>query len=110
MADDPFAGLADIFIDTFGEAEGVVYIPLATGVAVGDGGVIAAIWWESSMDVAPAIGIAADAGMSMLYVRASDVAAPAEGDTARRVSDGKLMTITPPILPDGKGMISCNLT
>jgi hypothetical protein len=98
-----FDGLADLFTDTFGEA--VDYTPAATGVPVR----INAIWWESSLDVPLDPGIAFDAKKTELSLRAADIANPKEGDSAKRISDGKVMKITTPILPDGKGIIRCNL-
>lgn len=97
-----FDGLPDIFAETFGEA--VEYTPLDTGVAK----VIRAIWWQTSLTVGFE-GAGVDASKTELSVRAADVASPREGDIAKRLSDGKIMTLSTPILPDGKGMIVCNL-
>jgi hypothetical protein len=99
---DVFDGMADIFADVFGVA--VDYTPLATGVTAR----INAIWWELSLVVPDAV-VMTDANKTELSVRAADVV-PVEGDTARRVSDGKLMTVSTPISPDGKGIVVCNLT
>jgi hypothetical protein len=103
-----FDGLAEIFTDpsVFGEA--VVYTPLATGVPVGANGTINAIWHEGSLDVAMT-GADSDAAQTTLHVRAADVPEPLEGDVARRVQNGRVMKVSTPILPDGKGMIRCNL-
>jgi hypothetical protein len=104
-----FDGMAQIFADTFGEGEGqVLYTP-----AVGSPKTINAIWWESTPGIAAFGGgddaIAVDARRTELHVKAADIAAPKEGDRATRLSDGKVMEITAPIRPDGKGMIVCNL-
>lgn len=108
MPNPVFDGLPDIFTESFGEP--VIYTPVATSIPSDPP--ISAIWRETSADVVlgGGEGVAADSGRTTLSVRAADVPAPAEGDTARRVSDGKLMIVSTPILPDGKGMISCNLT
>lgn len=98
-----FDGLPDIFTDTFGEP--VSYMPVATGVAR----TISAIWWEASLDAA-LDGVDVDLSETKLHVRAADVPSPKEGDRAQRVSDSKVMLVSTPILPDGKGMIVCNLT
>jgi hypothetical protein len=99
---DVFDGMADIFADVFGCP--VVYTPIAGGSPA----TINAIWWETPLTVT--IGeVAADARQTQLSVRAVDVPDPQEGDTATRVSDGKVMTVTTPIQPDGKGIIVCNL-
>jgi hypothetical protein len=100
MPNAVFDGLADIFVDTLGEP--VVYTPSG-----GSPVTIDAIWTEASF-VASVGEIPIDAGSTTLSVRASDLT-PAEGDTATRVADSKTMTVTTPILPDGKGMIRCNL-
>jgi len=97
-----FDGMADIFADTFGEA--VDYTPLATSITKR----ITAIWWEAPLSIT--IGdVAVEGGKTQLSLRAADISVPAEGDTARRISDGKLMTVTTPIDADGKGIIVCNL-
>lgn len=102
-----FDGMADIFIATFGEGEQqVIYTPLAGGDPV----TVNAIWWESTQGLQPmADGVFEDVARTELHLRASDVPDPQEGDTATRVRDGKVMTITTPIRADGKGMIMCNL-
>jgi hypothetical protein len=97
-----FDGLPDIFADTFGES--VIYTPLASGVPA----TITAIWLETPLDIA-LTGADGDAINTDLHVRATDVAAPAEGDTAQRVSNGKLCRVVPPIRPDGNGMIALAL-
>lgn len=97
-----FDGMPDIFADTFGEA--VEYTPQG-----GASKVIRAIWWETSLSIDGLDGAGADASKTELSVRASDVADPREGDMVKRLSDGKSMVLTTPILPDGKGMIVCNL-
>lgn len=101
-----FDGLADIFTDpsVFGEA--VDYTPASTGITMR----INAIWWESSLNVTIGDNAGVDMRKTELSLRAADVPDPQEGDTAQRIADGKLMTITTPILPDGKGMIVCNLS
>ena len=106
MANPLFASLPGIFVETFGEP--VIYTPIATGIPIGDGGVIAAIWTEGSE--VDGIGLHADTDISVttLSVQAS-VVVPVEGDTVTRVEDSKTMKVTTPILPDGKGMIRCNL-
>jgi hypothetical protein len=96
-----FDRLPSIFVGTLGEP--VNYTPLG-GAPV----TIQAIWTERSMDVVLGGDVATDAGRTTLSVRAEDVT-PAEGDSATRVADSKVMTVSPPILPDGKGMIRCNL-
>jgi len=96
-----FDGLPGIFVDTLGEP--VTYTP--------DGGSplsIQAIWTERTIDVVIGSEAPADTGVTTLKVRAEDVT-PAEGDTVTRDSDGSTMRVTTPILPDGKGMIRCNL-
>lgn len=97
-----FDGLASIFVDTLGEP--VTYMPASTGLPVA----IQAIWTERSLDVVLGENAGGDAISVTLKVRAADVV-PAEGDVATRVSDGKVMQVTTPISPDGKGMIICNL-
>jgi hypothetical protein len=97
--------MADIFTDPSVFGVPVVYTPIATGTPQ----TINAIWWQTSLDVPDAL-VMTDASKTTLSVRAADIAAPAEGDTARRVSDGLVMTVSTPILPDGKGIIVCNLT
>lgn len=100
MPNPVFDGLPDIFTEALGEP--VDYTP--------GGGVtkrIQAIWWESSLDIPDAMA-AADANRTTLSVRACDVT-PAEDDVAVRVCDGKVMVVSTPILPDGKGVIVCNL-
>lgn len=108
MASAVFDGIADVFTDpsVFGEA--VIYTPLATGLAVGATGTINAIWIERSLDVVVG-AVGTDAISSSLSVRVADVAAPCENDVAVRVKDGKRMRVSTPILPDGKGLIVCNL-
>ncbi len=98
-----FDGLADIFVETFGEAEGIDYV--AGGITTR----ITAIWLEFALDAA-FDGVDVDQRQTRLHLRASDVADPKEGDIAVRIADGKSMRVTPPILPDGKGMIACNLS
>jgi hypothetical protein len=101
-----FDGMADIFTDpgVFGEA--VDYKPLATGTPQR----ITAIWWELQQPEIMVGMVESDGNTTQLSVRAADVAAPAEGDIATRISDGKVMTVSTPINPDGKGIIVCNLT
>lgn len=97
-----FDGLPDIFSGVLGES--VVYTP--------KGGVpktIQAIWIEYPIEI-QLENASVDACRTELSVRAEDVPAPAEGDAARRESDGKVMKVSTPIQPDGKGMIVCNLT
>lgn len=101
MPNANFDGLADIFADTLGEP--VTYTPEG-GSAVA----ITAIWTERTIDVVVGSEAQSDAGVTTLKVRAEDVT-PAEGDIAVRDADGKTMVVTTPILPDGKGMIRCNL-
>lgn len=96
-----FDGLADIFSDVFGEA--VIYTPVS-GAPIA----INAIWWESSAGLPGADGVFEDVQRTELHVRAADIS-PQEGATATRVADGRVMLITTPIRPDGKGMIMCNL-
>lgn len=102
MANPLFARLPGVFVATFGEA--VVYTP-AGGSPLPE---IRAIWTEGSE--VGAIGSEAQGtiGTSTLSVRAVDVV-PVEDDLVTRVADGKTMKVTEPILPDGKGMIVCNL-
>lgn len=102
MPNSVFDGLADIFVDTLGEP--VIYTPIATGVPA----TIDAIWTETTIDVVMGSGAPTDAGVTTLSMRAED-GTPVEGDTVTRVADSKTMVITTPILPDGKGMIRCNL-
>lgn len=97
-----FDGLADIFADTFGEP--VVYTPKATGIPK----TIHAIWIEHPIEV-DFENSGADSRRIELSVRSEDVADPAEDDTAKRESDGKIMKVSTPIQPDGKGMIVCAL-
>lgn len=108
MAKSIFDGLPDIFVDSFGEP--VSYTPIATGVPIGTGDppVIQAIWTESSLDSGLGTDAPTDAGRTTLSVRAADVT-PVENDTAVRVADGKTMKVATPILPDGNGMIRCDL-
>lgn len=101
MPNAVFDGLPDIFTDTLGEP--VTYTPVG-----GSARTIQAIWTERTIDVVVGTEAQSDAGVTTLSVRAED-GTPAEGDTATRVADGKTMTVTTPILPDGKGMIRCNL-
>lgn len=96
-----FDGMPDAFIQAFGEP--VTYTP-----ASGAPKLIESIWTETSDDVVIGDHAASDTARTTLSVRAEDVT-PAEGDTATRVADGKTMTVTTPIQPDGKGMIRCNL-
>lgn len=106
-----FDGLAEIFTDpsVFGEA--VVYVPLATGLpvsGVGAGeGQVNAIWSEEPLQT-DMLNAADDARRSQLTVNAADID-PQEGDIATRVADGKVMKVSTPIRPDGKGLIVCNL-
>lgn len=97
-----FDGLPDIFTDAFGEA--VDYTPAATGLTTR----INAIWTEGTLDMSPGIGIASDEAKTTLSLKASDFI-PVEGDRAVCVKTGRSMEVTTPILPDGKGMIVCNL-
>ncbi|KRR16869.1 head-tail joining protein [Bradyrhizobium retamae] len=106
MANPLFARLPGIFVQTFGEP--VIYTPVATGVPVGEDGKIRAIWTDGSDVVAVGSEAQATIGTSTLSVKAADVT-PVEGDVATREDDGKTMKVTEPILPDGKGMIRCNL-
>lgn len=103
---DLFADMPGIFEDTFGEP--VVYTPAATGVPLGADGVIQAIWIETPGLVVQGEADS-DAIIAELHVQAAIVAAPAEGDTARRVADGKTAKVVPPFRPDGNGMIVCGL-
>lgn len=98
-----FDGLPDIFSGVLGES--VVYTPHAGGAPK----TIQAIWIEYPLEI-QLENANVDGSRIELSVRAEDVAAPKEGDTARRESDGKVMTVSTPIQPDGKGMIVCNLT
>jgi hypothetical protein len=99
---DVFDGVAEIFIDVFGEA--VVYTPAATGIPK----TIRAAWLETALSAN--IGdVAADVRKTELSVLAAVVADPKEGDQARREKDGKTMKVTTPIQPDGQGIIVCNL-
>lgn len=100
---DVFDGLPDIFTGVFGEP--VVYTPAETEVSQ----TITAIWYEEPIDAVLGEEASADDVAVTLHLRAADVASPQEGDTAQRVSDGKIMRIVPPIRPDGKGMIVCAL-
>jgi hypothetical protein len=101
-----FDGLDNVFVAAFGEP--VVYTPQSTGVPLGPDGTISAIW----IDV-PGFAVHGEADTDTteitLHLRAADVAAPAEGDTARRVKDGRTCKVVPPIRPDGKGMIAVSL-
>ncbi|MDQ2084704.1 hypothetical protein RA307_31370 [Xanthobacteraceae bacterium Astr-EGSB] len=99
---DLFDGLADIFTETLGEP--VVYTPASTGVD----GTITAIWIETPIS-AEFSEADSDDMSEILHVRASDVPAPAEGDTARRVKTGVIRQVVPPIRGDGKGMIALTL-
>jgi len=96
-----FDGLADIFADTFGEAVDYTHDGVTTRIS--------AVWQEVAFD-ALVDGMNVDVAQTRLHLRAADVSSPKEGDIALRVSDGKTMTVSTPILPDGKGMIVCNLT
>jgi hypothetical protein len=98
-----YDGLSDIFVETFGTS--VIYTPVTTGVPSLP---FKAIWTETSFDAAIE-GVDVDAAIVRLHVRDSDVPDPQEGDTARRVKDGKVMKVATPIQPDGKGMIVCAL-
>lgn len=102
MASDIFDDLPDAFIEAFGEP--VIYTP-AGGTPVP----LQAIWNDGSLTSPLGFDPAADTGKTRLSVRAADLT-PAEGDTAQRLADGKVMNVAPPILPDGKGMVSCELT
>lgn len=97
-----FDGLPDIFTGVLGES--VVYTPKATGVPK----TIQAIWIETPISV-EFDHVEGDSRLTELSVRAEDVPAPAEMDTAQRVRDGKIMKVTTPIRPDGKGLVVCNL-
>ena len=101
-----FDGIADIITDIFCDSP-VIYTPIATGIPV----TINAIWWEMTLLIAPGVtdDVSVDMARTQLTVRAVDIPNPQEGDTAKRVSDGKVMEVTTPILPDGKGLIACNL-
>lgn len=98
-----FDGLDDIFTETFGES--VIYTPVSTGMPVS----IQAIWIEHPLEI-QFENASVDGARTELSVRARDIPAPAELDIAQRVSDGKIMKVSTPIQPDGKGMIVCNLT
>ncbi len=101
---DLFDGLADIFVDTFGEP--VAYVPRATGIALGADGTIRAIWVER-----PVFAVSGEADTdaieATLHVPAA--VAPVEGDVATRIKTGKVARVVPPIRPDGEGMIACAL-
>lgn len=101
MPNPLFDGLADVFVETLGEP--VTYSPLA-----GQARTIQAIWKETTQVVALGDRAPVDVGTTTLSIRAED-GTPAEGDRVRRLSDGKVMEVTTPILPDGKGMVRCNL-
>jgi hypothetical protein len=105
MPDDVFAGLDAIFADTFGED--VVYTPKATGIPLGVGGKIAAIWIEQPLIVATE-NADTDATGIELHVQAW-VVTPVEGDTVQRVKTGRTCRVVTPIQPDDKGMISVAL-
>lgn len=95
-----FDGLPDIFTGVFGES--VDYTPV--------GGVlrrINAIWIETPISIA-FDNVTTDEGKIELHIPVATLT-PGEGDTARRVSDGKSCKVTTPILPDGRGMIVCAL-
>lgn len=101
MANAVFDGLADIFTDVLGEP--VTYTP--SGGAPRS---IQAIWTEVADEFALGDHAASDISRTTLSVRAEDLT-PTEDDVATRDADGKTMKVTTPILPDGKGMIRCNL-
>lgn len=96
-----FAGMPDIFTGTFGED--VIYTPLG-----GSPVTIKAIWIEAPV-MAPFSDADVNTNEITLHVRAADIAAPVEGDTARRVATAKLRKVVEPIRPDDKGMIACAL-
>lgn len=97
-----FDGLPKIFANVFGEP--VDYTP-ASGVTKR----IRAIWTETPLAVLLG-NEAVDGSKTELSVQASDIASPQPDDVAVRVKDGKRMVLSTPIMPDGKGMIVCNLT
>ncbi len=101
MANPVFDRLPSIFVDKLGEP--VTYTP-QSGSPVS----IRAIWTETTIDVVIGSEAPSDAGVTTLSMRAED-GTPVEDDTVTRQADGKTMKITTPILPDGKGMIRCNL-
>jgi hypothetical protein len=102
---DVFDGLDEIFADTFGEP--VIYTPKATGVPLGAGGTINAIWIEQPIDVVRGEADT-DTTVTELHVQAS-IVAPKEGDMVQRVKNGKTCLVVTPIHPDDKGMIVCAL-
>jgi hypothetical protein len=97
-----FDGLPAVFVRVFGEP--VDYTP-AGGVTKR----IRAIWNETPLSVLLG-NEAVDGSKTELSVWETDIAAPKEGDAAVRVKNGKRMVLSTPIMPDGKGMIVCNLT
>jgi hypothetical protein len=99
-----FDGLDEVFTETLGEP--VIYTRLSAPDAPL---AINAIWIDYPIEI-QLENANVDSCRTELSVRASDVASPKEGDTVKRVSDNKTMTISTPIQPDGKGMIVCNLT
>lgn len=104
MPNPVFDGLPDVFVETLGEP--VTYTSASGGAPV----LITAIWTERPLDVVLGDQVSVDEIRSTLKVRASDIASPQEGDTARREADGKIMIVSTPIHPDGKGMIVCTLS
>lgn len=100
---DLFDGLPDIFVETFGEL--VDYTPAATGVMR----TLQAVWVERSEDAGLGDGVDVDICTTRLHVREADVPDPQEGDLAQRRKTGRSLQVSPPILPDGQGMIACAL-
>jgi hypothetical protein len=96
-----FDGLPAIFVNVFGEP-----VDYTTG---GVTKTIRAIWTETPLSVLLG-NEALDGSKTELSVLASVVPEPKEQDIAVRHKDGKRMVLSSPIMPDGKGMIVCNLT
>lgn len=107
MADDPFDGLADPLAEAPGFGEPVIYIPIATGIALGDAGTIQGIWCEDHQ--LGMFDVKSDQQSVRCEVRASDVGSCLEGDTIERVKTAYKGQVVPPIVPDGHGLICVTL-
>lgn len=105
MANAIFDGLPELFVETFGERDGVIYTPIATGVPLDDP--LDAILIDDPLDVVIGEQVGGDDVRKTLHMRTADVAEPAEGDLAE--IDGVTWTVVPPFKPDGKGMVSVTL-
>lgn len=95
--------VAGTFAQHLGEREEIVYTPLGGApVTLPEG---SAIFLEEPTTIVHDDGSAAtDNVQKQLHLKASDIAAPTEGDTV--VVRGVTYKVVPPIHPDGKGMIA----